>query len=134
MCAGIMLQAIDLHKSHLTHLHVKYFEDLPSIRTIDLSGNVLIVLNLAAFATNNVLRHVDLRANRIRCDAQFEMSIVWLKRNQINVLNDNCRKCCVKSEIIKVAPAGCIENPIILFQKPSFFFTCFFFVCVLFAK
>lgn len=81
-----------MHRSQLTHLHVNYFEQLPNIQFIDLSENLLIVLNLAAFATNNHLHNINVRANRIKCDEQTEMSIVWLNRNHVDVFIDNCRK------------------------------------------
>lgn len=82
---------MDLHKSQLTHLHVKYFEELPNIRSIDLSDNLLIVFNLAAFAVNNRLENIDIRGNRMKCDAQMEMSIIWLKRIHVNVHVTDCR-------------------------------------------
>lgn len=83
---------MDLHKSQLTHLHVNYFAELPNIKFIDLSENLLIVMNLAAFATNDRLRIINVQQNRIKCDEQTEMSIVWLNRNQVNVAIGNCRE------------------------------------------
>lgn len=88
----IILQELDLHKSQLTHLHVNYFAELPNIKFIDLSDNLLILLNLAAFATNNRLRIINVAQNRIKCDEQTEMSIIWLNRNHVNVTIDSCRK------------------------------------------
>lgn len=79
-----------MRASQLTHLHVNYFAELPNIKSIDLSENLLIVLNLAAFATNNQLRHIYAQHNRIKCDEQTEMSIIWLNRNQVDVIIDNC--------------------------------------------
>lgn len=87
------MQTLNLHKSFLTHLHLKYFEELPNVRSIDLSGNLLIVLNLAAFAVNNRLQELNINENRIKCDAQMDMSIVWLRRNNVRVNGDTCRKC-----------------------------------------
>lgn len=84
-------QELDLKKSQLTHLHVNYFAELPNIKLIDLSENLLIVLNLAAFATNNRLQTINIAQNRIKCDEQSEMSIIWLNRNHVHVAIDDCR-------------------------------------------
>lgn len=89
----IKSQTLYLHNSQLTHLHVNYFAELPNIKCIDLSKNLLIVLNLAAFATNNQLHEINVQQNRIKCDEQTEMSIIWLNRNYVDVAMDNCRKC-----------------------------------------
>lgn len=86
-------QELDLKKSQLTHLHVNYFAELPNIKLIDLSENLLIVLNLAAFAINNRLEMINIAKNRIKCDEQSEMSIIWLKRNHVDVVIDGCRAC-----------------------------------------
>lgn len=94
-------QELDLKKSQLTHLHVNYFAELPNIQFIDLSENLLIVLNLAAFATNNRLKMMNIAENRIKCDEQTEMSIVWLNRNHVNVAIDGCRTYCL-CEIISL--------------------------------
>lgn len=71
---------------------MNYFEHLPNIKSIDLSENLLIVLNLAAFATNNRLRQINIHNNRIRCDEQTEMSIIWLNRMHVDVTIEDCRK------------------------------------------
>ncbi|XP_031637402.1 uncharacterized protein LOC116349897 [Contarinia nasturtii] len=86
------LEILDLHNSQLTHLHVNYFGELPNIRYMDLSENLLIVLNLAAFAINNRLRDVNLKRNRMKCDEQTEMSIIWMERNHVSVSIENCPK------------------------------------------
>lgn len=89
-----------MHKSQLTHLHVNYFGELPAIKYIDLSENLLIVLNLAAFATNNNLQTINIKANRMKCDEQTNMSIIWLNRNHVQVSIDNCRKLMTKGHKI----------------------------------
>lgn len=71
---------------------MNYFEELPNIKSIDLSENLLIVLNLVAFTMNNNLRSVNVRGNRIKCDEHSEKSIIWLKKNHIEVAIDNCSK------------------------------------------
>lgn len=71
---------------------MKFFEELPSIQSIDLSENLFIVFDLVAFATNSRLHEINIQANRIKCDAQVQMSLVWLRRNGVNALFDKCRK------------------------------------------
>lgn len=71
---------------------MRFFEEIPNIKSIDLSENLLIVFNLITFAANSKLHEINIRENRIRCDAQMQMTVVWMKRNNVNVIHPECCK------------------------------------------
>lgn len=86
------VQMLAMQSSKLSHLHIRIFEELPNLKTIDLSDNLLITLNIVAFAHNQKLRNLNVERNPLACDAQLELSLVWLKRIRIKVKSRMCRE------------------------------------------
>lgn len=90
------LQMLDLRMCKMTNLPRRAFEEMPNLRSIDLSGNLLIVLNMGPFVPTEKLKLLNIEGNPIRCDAHFELTLSMMRRNRIKVFFRNCREYCSK--------------------------------------
>lgn len=89
----LSFQTLDLQNSQITHLYASLFQRMPNLKSINLSDNLLITLNISPFLQLNRLRFVNLKGNKLVCDENLQTTLRWMQKRRINVLIENCCKC-----------------------------------------
>lgn len=94
MTIKFIFQALDLRESKLSHVHLLFFKELPNLKAIDLSKNLLITIAVGALERNLKMESLKIDGNPLSCDIQMEMTLLLLKRRNIRAKLKNCRKHC----------------------------------------
>ena len=87
---NLLFQFLSLRNSQLSHIYDSFFQDLPNLRDLDLSNNLLITIKVESFILLSSLEFLNLEYNRWNCDSQLESVIAWFKKNRINAKIDKC--------------------------------------------
>uniref|UniRef100_A0A1B0DDG2 Uncharacterized protein n=1 Tax=Phlebotomus papatasi TaxID=29031 RepID=A0A1B0DDG2_PHLPP len=84
------LEELYMKNAKLVHL-VEIFNDLPKLRTLDLSGNLLFSVNPPSFFTLNHLKFVNLQHNvYLKCDSTLQNLIEWFTKRDIDYESFKC--------------------------------------------
>lgn len=106
------LENLSLQNSQLNHIYPTFFRNLPNLKKLDLSNNLLITLFNKQFSYSTNLEFLNLKGNVWQCDRDLELTVEYLKRNNVKVVNDHCLKevespvKAVKFEKMQMAPSS----------------------------
>lgn len=106
------LENLSLKKTQLNHIYPMFFRNLPNLKKLDLSSNLLITLFNKQFSYSKNFDFLNLSENSWQCDRDLELTVEYLKGNNVKVVNDQCQKeleppvKTVKFEKMQMAPSS----------------------------
>lgn len=85
------IEILNLRGCQISHFYASTFEELTNIRTLDLSHNLLITLDLNNVRPLRRLDMLDLNNNQWICDNNLETVRKWLENHKVEVLLRECK-------------------------------------------
>ncbi|KAL5277601.1 hypothetical protein ACFFRR_002683 [Megaselia abdita] len=114
------IEKLSLKNSQLNHIYPSFFKNLPNLKKLDLSNNLLITLFMKQFSYSTKLDFLNLSGNNWQCDRDLELTMKHLQENKVEIFNDQCRKVePVKFERMQMGPPT-LDNSVIKGRKKSF--------------
>jgi Leucine-rich repeat (LRR) protein len=88
----ISFQILFLAESHMSHIFAASFMNLPKLKMLDISSNLLKNIDLKYFANQQQLELLNLKKNPWICDTNMLKLIEFYKKKKISILTDSCSK------------------------------------------
>lgn len=86
------IRELNLSNCHISYLHMELFRELPQLQRLDMSNNLLLTIQVAAFERNLRMEVLQLDGNPFTCDLQMEMTLLLLRRQNIRTGLKHCRE------------------------------------------
>jgi len=102
------LQVLILRDTKLSHVHQLFFTEVPKLRQLDLSQNLLVTIYHSAFGKLKHLEEINVEDNQWNCDENWKSVAKWFKKREIKVKKNQCFK---KKQVFEKMETNITEPP-----------------------